>query len=144
MSSLRRSDIVNRAVAQVLQTPWIPIAPGNEYLGCEGIVQLDTGVVFSISAKNYFEDNIEHLDLRKTKTIPFDFGTQETCVGETIQEVLLSESWCPFSLGLLLSSKRVFCINNSPWSSGPILVDEAWYRSHGALVFWDHKPFVRP
>jgi hypothetical protein len=143
--ALRRSDIVGKRILQVLQTPWVENPPGSDYSSSHGFVQLESGAIFPISILSILDKDqaeIEEAHLSPGEAEPLDFRNTASCVGEVIEEVLLCEDWCPYALGLFLSSKRVLCQIDSPGCSGPGLVAGDVFVTHRPVVFWDRLPFL--
>ena len=130
---LQREDVVGKRIVGVFQSPW---SVSGDYSACEVYVLLDNGVLFVLDTPESVKISRSAVSQDSLRPAEFNYAPQP-CIGEVVQEVLVSDYWP--SIGLLLSSNRFwYCSDDySPKSVGPCLspVGES-YEWDDVRTFW--------
>lgn len=134
--TLSRELIVEHAVRSIMQSPW-EVHQGIRACSCfvffsENCIQIDD-ILDSFSEQPIPVAITEN----KALVLPDSFLT--AIVGQKINEVVISYSFPPGSLGLLLENNSVLCCTDySPFQIGPTLVDPS-KLNNPILTYWGHK-----
>ena len=130
---LRREDIVGKRITGVFQSLW---SVSGDYSACEVYVLLDNGVLFVLDTPEAVKISRSAVSQDSLRPAEFSYASQP-CIGEVVQEVLVSDYWP--SIGLLLSSNRfLYCSDDySPKSVGACLAPVGGrYGEDDLRTFW--------
>ncbi len=138
MAYLKREDIVGKRIGRVIQTPWRLYV---DVFVCRVFVELENGGTFELRYQDSFkEPPIELVDLEYVEFVSAELrGDRESCIGDSIVEVLASYCWP--SLGVLLASGRFLFCSDCCW---PLHVGACltrvgdFYELEDVVTYWGH------
>jgi hypothetical protein len=135
---LQRADIVGRKVTKILVSD---DGRQGEFDLTNVWVQIEGGAWFSLHMGGVdFETPIQCLDeprIAAAKQIAWK--ESETCIGKTIQEVVIN-SWP--TIGLLLDNGTILCCEFFSTALRPNLVPLLEFSSSDLKTYWGHTPIA--